>query len=584
MSKQKAIFRNKIKVNDDMILEGYVVKWDSLSCKIGGMYEKVRKGAFSKSLKENDIKALYQHDETKVLASTTSKSLELIEDEVGLRYKVKLNNTTWAKDCYECAEDLDGVSFGFYLRKYTDTPKGDFFIRELIDVDLFEISFVTYPAYESSEINKRNERNDYMHEKLIEQYRKRINQLRSEYKPLRNFDFTFNNKLNEYDDIELKVRKALSKNDTSILDEEMLNLEKKLNEIEEITSDNKIENGMREQRNKEDEMELDRIITRDVSKEKSPVIRINDCKSNVEFRKAFTEDNDNSNMSISDFAKGILFNDWGRNEALVRNRVDGSVIMPTKIVSDIIYTARQQSVLLGKCPVLPMKEGKVLIGKVKEDVELDFKEKYERGKETTLGLEGVELNAKTLYAFVEIAEEDLQDLKNLDSILRSAFAGAVAKALDENFLYTNSESVSKPGVYPFGILDNEKIKKIEVDTVDYDMIARAKLEIAKVNGKPDVVGFNPAVNYILQTKKDSTGQYINPPSFYNDLSKIESNGLKTKDVIVFDSSQILVGIRQNMNIKVMNSLETGTVILRCMVRADVVPIREDHICKITIQE
>lgn len=337
----------------------------------------------------------------------------------------------------------------------------------------------------------------------------------------------------------------------------------------------------------------------------APFMKIKDYDNERQFRKVFLNDNEqvaisgaNQKMSIGDFGKGLLLNEWGDYQQQA-NRVDGSVITPVHILSDIIYSAREYSVLLGNCPMLPMEEGKVLIGKVKDDLELDFKVPYEEGKETTLGLEGVILEAKTLYAYVEISEEDLQDMKNIESILSKAFAMAVAKALDNNFLYTNPKSqdesqsvihnkygmpIFKHKVYPDGILDSPNINKIVVPKADYDMIAKANLEISKANGKSNTVGFNPLINYELQTSKDSTGQYINPPSFYNDLAKIESNGLKENDVIVFDSNQVLIGLRKSMDIKVLPDLKKGTVIMRCMLRADVVPTREEHICRITINE
>lgn len=311
-----------------------------------------------------------------------------------------------------------------------------------------------------------------------------------------------------------------------------------------------------------------------------PFVKVNNYSNVDKFRQAFTGDV-SSEMNIGDFGKGILLNKWGKHLQQGK-KVDGSVITPVSILSDIIYSASQHSVLLGNCPVLPMDEGVVLIGKVKEDVELDFKERYAQGKNTGLGLDGITLEAKTLYAYVEIAEEDLDDIKNLNTILTNAFSRAIAKALDENFLYTNANASLKEGVYPKGILDNENIKQITVSDINYDMVAQANLEIAKVNGKANTIGYNPMVGYNLQTIKDSTGQYINPPSFYNELNKVESNGLKQNDVIVFDSNQILIGIRKQMDIKIMPSLETGTVIMRCMLRADVVPTREDHICKVNI--
>lgn len=319
-------------------------------------------------------------------------------------------------------------------------------------------------------------------------------------------------------------------------------------------------------------------------KNNSPFMKIKDFEHRDLFRQKFDDANSQNNMTIGDFGKGVLLNQWGDFKQQAPQKVDGSILVPTSILSDIIYEASQHSVLLGNCPVLPMDEGTVLIGKVKDGIELDFKEKYAEGKQADLGLEGITLEAKTLYAYVIIAEEDLQDLKNLDSILRKAFSMAVAETLDNNFLYTNLNSSSKPGVYPSGILDNPGIKQISVQSADYDMIAKAKLELAKANGKANTVGYNPIESFKIQTMKDSTGQYINPPSFYNELSKIESNGLKPNDVIVFDSNQILVGIRKQMDIKMLPDLENGTVIMRCMLRADVLPVREDHICKITIEE
>ena len=335
-------------------------------------------------------------------------------------------------------------------------------------------------------------------------------------------------------------------------------------------------------------------------KSNAPFMRFKDYDNNFQFRQAFLSDKDKSSymadeekMTIGDFGKGILLNQWGDYKQQA-NKVDGSVITPVHILSDIIYSAMDHSVLLGNCPVLGMEEGRVLIGKVKDDLEMDFKAPYAEGKETTLGLEGISLEAKTLYAYVEISEEDLQDMKNLDSILRRAFGMAVAKALDSNFLYTNTNAQEEDEeelnyfnanrVYPKGILDKSNIKKITVSKTDYDMIAKANLEISKANGKPNTIGFNPVVNYKLQTIKDGTGQYINTPHFYSRLNAIESNGLKENDVIVFDSNQILIGIRKSMDIKLLPDLKKGTVVMRCMLRADVATTREDHICLVNIEE
>lgn len=273
-----------------------------------------------------------------------------------------------------------------------------------------------------------------------------------------------------------------------------------------------------------------------------------------------------------------------RQEVELSKRTDGSVIAPISVSADIIYNACQKSVLLNNCPIVPMTTGTVRIGKVDEDMELDFKEKGILGKNTSLGLEPIDLVAKTLYGYVEVAEEDIQDVYDIENILMKAFSDAVAQALDNNFLYTNTKATEKDGVYPKGIMDNEKIKKITVGSVDYDMVAKARLEISKENGEPDTIGVNPDGLYTLQTLKDTTGQYIQPPTFYSNLKQIESNGLKSNNALVMDSNAVVIGIRNQLDIKMMNNLAKGTILMRVMVRADVLPVRENHICKIEITE
>ncbi|AIY81309.1 phage major capsid protein, HK97 family [Clostridium botulinum 202F] len=286
-------------------------------------------------------------------------------------------------------------------------------------------------------------------------------------------------------------------------------------------------------------------------------------------------------ISFNDFAQQVLLKN-GEIKQEVSKRTDGSVMAPIGISADIIYNACQKSVLLNNCPIVPMKTGTVRIGKVDEDMELDFKERGAVGKNTSLGLTPIDLNAKTLYGYVEVAEEDIQDVYKIENILMNAFADAVAKALDDNFLYTNTKESIKEGVYPKGILDNENIKKVTVKSTDYDMIAKARLAIVNENGEPDTVALNPNELYAIQILKDSNGQYINEPKFYSNLNKIESTRVKTKNGLVMDSNSIVIGMRDELNIKIMDNIKNGTVLMRVMVRADVLPVRENHICKIEV--
>lgn len=148
---------------DVMAVKGYVVKFNERSCLLyDEWYERVAKGAFAKSLEQNTIKALWNHNSDIVLGSTKSRTLKLEEDDIGLRFDLELPNSSQAKDIYESIKrgDVDGVSFGFYIRdngdKWEYLKDEDVYERTLLDIDLIEISPTPFPAYPTSEVGKRS--------------------------------------------------------------------------------------------------------------------------------------------------------------------------------------------------------------------------------------------------------------------------------------------------------------------------------------------------------------------------------------------------------------------------------------------
>ncbi|WP_379142349.1 HK97 family phage prohead protease [Paenibacillus sp. sgz500992] len=142
---------------------GYVVKFNQRSQLIWGeFYERVAKGAFSRSLQENVIKAFWNHRSDFVLGSTKPGTLRLLEDDVGLSFEIDLPNNTWGNDAFESVRrgDVDGVSFGFYVRSNGDAweyiKEEDVYIRTLLDINLFEVSPTPFPAYLDSEVDQRS--------------------------------------------------------------------------------------------------------------------------------------------------------------------------------------------------------------------------------------------------------------------------------------------------------------------------------------------------------------------------------------------------------------------------------------------
>lgn len=139
-------------------LEGYAALFNKVSEDMGGFREKIAPGAFTKTIAEGDVRALFNHDPNFVLGRTKSGTLDLEEDERGLKMSVTPPSTTWARDLMETIArgDVDQQSFAFRtIKDHWDNPAEGTPMRTLLEVQLFDVSPVTYPSYSQTSVEVR---------------------------------------------------------------------------------------------------------------------------------------------------------------------------------------------------------------------------------------------------------------------------------------------------------------------------------------------------------------------------------------------------------------------------------------------
>lgn len=144
-------------------ISGYFASFDDTYEIAPGMTESIKPGAFSRTL-SGDIRALVNHDTTLVLGRTKAHTLELREDEHGLWGDVTINpNDRSAMDLYERVKrgDVDQCSFGFEIVSEESDFREDGSVHwTLTDVNLFEVSACTFPAYKETNISARTAERD----------------------------------------------------------------------------------------------------------------------------------------------------------------------------------------------------------------------------------------------------------------------------------------------------------------------------------------------------------------------------------------------------------------------------------------
>lgn len=145
---------------DDLIIEGYFAVFDSPYVLWDGATEIVKPGAFAGCL-PGDIRALIDHDTRLVLGRTKASTLTLREDARGLYGTIKINrDDADAMSLYARVQrgDVDQCSFGFDIEEETFVDLGGGQCRwEINKVNpLYEVSVVTYPAYEETAVKARH--------------------------------------------------------------------------------------------------------------------------------------------------------------------------------------------------------------------------------------------------------------------------------------------------------------------------------------------------------------------------------------------------------------------------------------------
>lgn len=151
-------------------IEGYFAVFDSVYEIAPGLTESIAPGAFTKTL-SRDIRALTNHDTTLVLGRTKAHTLELREDNHGLWGSVTINpKDSDAMNLYERVKrgDVDQCSFGFDIRSEDTDIREDGSIHWTIrEVDLYEVSACTFPAYEETGISARAKERDEINQRAL---------------------------------------------------------------------------------------------------------------------------------------------------------------------------------------------------------------------------------------------------------------------------------------------------------------------------------------------------------------------------------------------------------------------------------
>lgn len=128
-----------------------------------GFYEEIAPGTFTKTLQEGDARFLVDHDTALLVARVSAGDLRLAEDDIGLATEAELDaELSYVRDLVRNLDRkrITGMSFGFRVIKddwttetvtTSDGMEAEVEVRTIREVELFEVSAVTFPAYDETD-------------------------------------------------------------------------------------------------------------------------------------------------------------------------------------------------------------------------------------------------------------------------------------------------------------------------------------------------------------------------------------------------------------------------------------------------
>lgn len=300
----------------------------------------------------------------------------------------------------------------------------------------------------------------------------------------------------------------------------------------------------------------------------------------------------NRQGALGDIIKGYVTGKWADDN--IKNAISTTatgVLIPEILSSKIIDRARNLSLFTNAgVPIYPMEEGNMTISRVKTDPSFSFKEEGKEGKEANFELDSIKFKAKTCYGYAYVTMEAIKSSRNLDDIVQQVFAQAMANTIDSAFIYgQKNDEGSYDDFAPSGIMNDSEINSITAtENSGYDDFIKAIGKVRKSNGIPTAYAINSETEELLNLLKTSDGQYLDKPKSISDLNELVSNQLaydssKGSDALVFDPKALLIGMQNNIHIKIIEDnecLKKGLVGFQIYAMIDCKTVQPKHICKI----
>lgn len=277
---------------------------------------------------------------------------------------------------------------------------------------------------------------------------------------------------------------------------------------------------------------------------------------------------DEGHLSFGKYVRGIATGSWENADAERRAMAEGTTaaggfLVPTLLSASIIDMVRNRTrVLQAGATLVPMENRTLDVPKWASDPAAAWHSENAviTASDPTLGR--VQLVAQALASNVEVSVELLEDAPDVGDRLLEAFASVFALKLDLAALYGTGTAPE-----PLGIKTNTAVTKTSLGAnglapANYDFLVDSAGRLADANEEPTGVIYADRTARTLAKMKASDSQPLLAPEYLQGIPRYATNQVSTtltvgtsadtSDAFLADWRQLLVGVRTQLQIKVLS--------------------------------
>ncbi|MFG0293504.1 MAG: phage major capsid protein [Phycisphaerales bacterium JB050] len=289
---------------------------------------------------------------------------------------------------------------------------------------------------------------------------------------------------------------------------------------------------------------------------------------------------DRSDMSIGDAVLSIVGSQTGGSEhrsMVTGNDPEGGFFVNPSLGMRFFDSARQQSRLLqAGALTVPMDRAVLDLALLMKDPDPAWRPEEGLIQSSDGQIGTIRLSAKSLAARVLISRELMMDAPNAASQITQALADRMSEMIDLAMLSGDG----KKGA-PLGLLNIGGMTEHDASgSLTYDDFIDANSKIRKLNIDPVSALMSPDRDGQLQKLKDTSGQYLQPPTGFTDLRRLATSAMPEDKILAGNFATAILGVRERFSVGVYEADEAkkGMVAIIAHARVDFGMARPERVC------